>query len=389
MRLILHIGTEKTATTTLQYYLYQNQAVLAEKGVALSEVCGKPNNRWLPGYCQPEDRFDNFLRSFGLRSPADRKEAFADFPDKLKAEIEALDKAGHQAMILTSEHCHSRLNGPATVQKLHDLVTPLFSDVQVICYYREQAAMLKSLYSTSIKSGRSATFPEFIQTCTTDNPRYNYADNADLWSGVFGTEAYTPRLFLKDRFVDGDICADFLATAGLEGEGLSPVAANRNESLGAHGIMLGRIANRYHSRYGQDSGPNPLWRVLSNLIQESDIAQSGRLSFPEAAAIHETFDPINRDFAARYLGEEGNPFPAPGPDSGTAPEPVDPAQLEAFWEAVMAALEGMPMLAPNQAGQIRKIARQIEKGDSLGKPQVRKLRDLANQIKPKGNKGKP
>lgn len=379
MRLVLHIGTEKTATTTLQHFLYHNRAALAARGVGLSDICGAPNNRWLAGYCQPHHQFDNFFRAIGLRSPEEKQAAFADFPDRFAAEVAGLTG---DVMVLTSEHCHSRLTDKASLTTLRDLLAPHFSDIRVICYFREQAAVVKSLYSTAIKGGKNATFPDFLKSCTPKSLRYNYAASADLWTDVFGQDAFCPRLFIKDEMVGGDVITDFLDAAGISGEGLDHNIPNQNESLGAYGLMLGRVTNEIHPRYLKNGAANPIWHLCNNAVRHSELGQQGRLSFPQAAEVHALFDETNRDFAARHLGRPDNPFAL---SKGTTEvlEPVSADSLETFWSDMMQELQNAPVLVPKFAGRLRKIARTIEAGEVPGPEDVRSLRQLAKLIKPK------
>lgn len=381
MRLVLHIGTEKTATTTLQHFLYHNRSKLAARGVGLSDVCGKPNNRLLAGYCQPHGQFDNFFRALGLRSPEEKQAVFADFPERFGAEVAGMTG---DVMVLTSEHCHSRLTTPETLAALQDLVTPHFSEVRIICYFREQAAVAKSLYSTAIKGGKGKAFEDFLGNCTPKNLRYNYAASADLWAEAFGREAFHPRLFLKDALADGDIVTDFLQAAGIDPTGLDRDIPNQNESLGAYGMMLGRVVNEVHPRYLPNGASNPVWQICTNGVLKSALGQEGRLSFPEAATLYERFDESNRDFAARYLGRSDNPFPT-AKGALEVLDPVPAERLETFWTGVMEELAAAPVLAPKFALQLRKVARMIETGETPGPADVRALRQVANLIKPKKN----
>ncbi|MGB3313379.1 MAG: hypothetical protein WBB85_03115, partial [Albidovulum sp.] len=218
MRLILHIGTEKTATTTLQHFLYDNRAALAARGVGLSDVAGSPNNRRLAAYCQPDGRIDNFFRGRKIATPEDKAAFFAGFAEDLSAELAGL---GTGTVILTSEHFHSRLIDRDSVQKLHDLLAPLFSEIRVLCWFREQAAVARSLYSTAIKGGKTVGFDEFLDGCTPDSHRYNYHDSFRLWADVFGADALVARLFDRAAFVGGDIVTDFLDAAGIDPDGLA------------------------------------------------------------------------------------------------------------------------------------------------------------------------
>lgn len=382
MRLVLHIGTEKTATTTLQHFLYHNRAALAARGVALSDACGSPNNRRLAAYCQPETRFDNFFQTRGIRSLAEKQAFYAEFETAFKAEVADLQG---DALILTSEHLHSRLIDRDCVQKLHDLVAPLFSEIRVICYFREQAAVAKSLYSTAIKGGKSESFASFLDGCTPDNHRYNYHSSFSIWADVFGADALVARVFDKGEFVGGDICADFLDQAcGFDMDGFEPVSANQNESLGAHGLMLGRITNRTHPRYLPDGGVNPLRKVLAETLETTDLAGQGVLGFADAGEIHDRFKESNRAFAQAFLGRDTSPFAAPrAPVAGDLS--ITAQDLETFWQQMLDGLHTLPQLPANAAATLRSLARRIEAGEPLGRPEAKTLKSLARAIKGKAD----
>lgn len=383
MRLVLHIGTEKTATTTLQHFLYHNRAALAARGVDLSDACGSPNNRRLAAYCQPKARFDNFFQTRGIRTIAEKEAFFAAFETDFKAEVAGLQG---DTLILTSEHLHSRLVDRASVEKLHDLLAPLFSEIRVICYFREQAAVAKSLYSTAIKGGKSEDFAGFLEGCIPENHRYNYHSSFSLWADLFGKEALVARLFDKTAFKGGDICADFLDQAcGFEMDGFEPVGANQNESLGAHGLMLGRITNRTHPRYLPDGSVNPLRKALAQTLEATDLAGQGVLGFEAAEEVHARFDESNRAFARAFLGREDNPFAAPRARAG-GDLSIAPQDLERFWQQMMEGLCDLPLVASSHAGPLRALARRIEAGETLGPKEARMLKSLARAIRGKPDK---
>ena len=106
MKCILHIGTEKTATTTLQDWLYDNQAELSKGGVYLSDNLGKTNNRLFPVYFQ--DHLDDWAIENGIGSEGEKAQYFEGFIERLKSEIQTAKKT-HNYFVITSEHLHSRV----------------------------------------------------------------------------------------------------------------------------------------------------------------------------------------------------------------------------------------------------------------------------------------
>jgi hypothetical protein len=350
VRAILHIGAEKTATTTLQQFLYRNRAVLAARGVALTDTAGHPNNRKLAAFALSPGRTDDYFRNRGILTAPERAAFVRDTRAAFEAEVAALPGSVH-SVVLTGEHMHSRLTDAASVQRLRGLLAPLFPEIRVVCYVREQAAVVQSLYSTAIRAGHDIGFDSFVQGCTPDKPRYNYHASLSLWAAVFGADRVQARLF--DKVTGGDICADFRATldalapeARLDAGAFDPVPAPLNRALGACGLELGRMVNAVLGR-------GPQQRAIMAALERSELAGQGVLAFPRAPAIHAAFDASNRAFAQAFLGRADSPF---APLRPRAAEPVTPQDLMALWAEVRAALEP----TPKAAQALRAITRRIE-----------------------------
>ena len=378
MRLTLHIGTEKTATTTIQHFLDHNH----DHRIALSRVAGLRNNRRLAAFCQPRDGQDDFWAQHNLRTVAERDHFFADFADRLAAEItQAATWADH--MVLTSEHFHSRLRDAASIQRLHDLLAPHFSDIRVLCYVREQAATVKSLYSTAIKAGIAADFDRFVRHCTPDSPRYNYLETGLAWARVFGAPALEFRLFQRDQFVQGDICSDVLNAVDptLDPDRFARLDQDQNESLGAFGIRLGLINNQINPRFRPDGTPNPMHLRVRAALQATDLAAQGAVAFPAASDIHAAFDASNRAFAERFLGRSDNPFPPPKPHQASETT-LTPDQLETFWNDFLTQMQSAPILGQADANRLRRTARKLKRGKPLDNAEITALNQLVDRVAP-------
>jgi len=394
LRLILHIGTEKTATTTIQHFLYQNQGALAKKGIALSNVLGQPNNRKLPAYCQSAIPSDEFFRKRRIRTIQQKDAFFEGFEDELRGDVAAQAKTA-DCMVITSEHLRSTLQKPGDIQTLQALLAPLFSDIRVVCYFREQSAMAKSLYSTGIKSGNTSTFAEVLLKCTPDDHRYNYHTSFSKWATVFGRDNVQARLFHKDHLVQGDICADFLQVVdpALTLADFAPLQGNMNESLGFRGIELGRINNVVNTKFHADGGNNLTRRRVLDAIMKTDMAQQGELDFSVAPDIHAAFDASNRAFAETFLGRSDNPFPAPRvkpPGEATDEGAKSAADFMGFWQEFLTAMRDAPILTDTHAAALRNLAARIESGEGLSAEDSQTLKGIANRIRPDSKPaGKP
>jgi len=318
MRLILHIGTEKTATTTLQEFVYHNRDALLQRGVGLSDLLGVPTNRKLVAFCMPPGQFDDYFKDRQIRTEEAKAAYFKGFESALADEVRARAAEGATTMFISSEHFHSRLRDHATIQRLKTLLDANFDDVRVVCYFREQSAMLASLYSTAIKSGNIATLETFARHCSPDNAYYNYKTFFARWRDVFGRDALVPRLYTREQFVGGDIRRDLLALllGHEDAAGFDFTVADANRSLGAVGIELGRIGNKVFGRYRADGSVNERRLEFMAALSRSELGLMGDWHFASAERVYELFAPSNRAFAAEFLGQDGNPFARPkSPDA--------------------------------------------------------------------------
>jgi len=326
MKLILHIGTEKTATTTLQHFLYHNRKALLAQRIALLSTLDQPCNRKLAAYCQPEHMCDDYFTDMNINSAEERQKLFESFTEDLGADISKARKKA-DVLIITCEHFHSRLRTITSIKKLHNLITPYFVEIEIVCYFREQSSLALSSYSTATKFGDAIGFDEFLRRYVTPkDPYYNYDELLTKWAKVFGREPLRPILYGYEHFTDGDIRRDFLRRVkkDIDFDPLDFEMSDRNKSLGWAGLELAQINNDFNSRYMQDGSRNMLREIVHTAIQDSSISSTGKPPFSQALDIHRAFEESNKSFAAKFLGKAGNPFPIP---ANTAKKPPREIQL--------------------------------------------------------------
>ena len=238
MKAIVHIGTEKTGTTTIQNFLYQNRRKFRAAGYHFLQSAGAQNNRALPAYCIGDDTFDDFYRNQGILTLEDRARYKARFLREFEQELASLPKTVHTVLI-SSEHFHSRIRTEAEMDNVHALLSPYFDDIRILCYLREQVTTCTSYYSTHLKSGGTDSFSVFMQRCAPRNYYFNYDTMLGNWARAFGRDALDVALFDRKRFLNGDLLDDFTARidAGLVGN-LNKNFDTENESLTPAGQAL-------------------------------------------------------------------------------------------------------------------------------------------------------
>ncbi|NHN86182.1 hypothetical protein GOB93_16255 [Acetobacter musti] len=316
MRCILHIGTEKTATTSIQNWLYANRATLSENRVALSDVAETGNNRALCAWFQPE--IDDYLLDKGVRDEAGKAVWFATFIDDFEAEIKQAARS-HDTMIISSEHFHRRMTSKESIEALRDFLYRNFSSVEIVCYFREQSEVRKSLYSTGVKGGDTRRIADFQNEDLTGSHYYNYRNMLGKWSDIFGRSAIRPRLFQRKLFRDRDIRKDFLDVCNLSrlSDSMNFDTPRENESLTRFQAFLARQVNTAVPRYDRHGNYSWLRDRLVYVISHFRIFRlGGRIRDPRQLSLHAAFDAENRKFFRDYFGADRNLFPPPREPAG-------------------------------------------------------------------------
>lgn len=238
MKLYLHIGTEKTGTTTIQHFLESNRPALLKRGYFVPKSLGPGNHRWLPVLAYRDDFADEFIRGNNLTDPGRRRQAMERKREELARELAAVPV---NQVVMTSEHLHSRLRSVEEVRAVRSLLAPWFDEIEVIVYLRDPFSMAVSLYSTALRAGAmdADVFPA-------DNPYMVHAADyrrlIEMWAEVFGRDKLRIRIFEREQLKGGDVLADFAAVIGLDLAGLPP-PPRQNESLSTYAIQLLREFN--------------------------------------------------------------------------------------------------------------------------------------------------
>jgi len=207
-KIYLHIGVEKTGTTTLQTALAINRELLLRHGFLYPRAPGPYTHLGLAIYAAKESAVPDLRKSVGLFD-RDRYLAFLEaHPVELARELNA---SGCHTVILSSEHCSSRLSTLNEIAKLRRLLRPLARQCNVIVYLRQQDELAVSQYSTFVQSGATAEFrfPSGVAW-------FDYLRLLDMWASVFGQDNLVIRIFEPSQMMGGDLFADFFSVIGFD-----------------------------------------------------------------------------------------------------------------------------------------------------------------------------
>ena len=305
IRTTLHIGGEKTGTTSLQYFLSWNRDALLKQGILYSAAPGRVNHVLLAIYGSPEVNTEDLKTQVGIGTQSALNAMLSTLPDALEAEVA---ESGCREILLSNEHCSSRLLSETSVKRIRELIARFSSEVRVVMYLRRQDELLLSAYSTAVSSGR--TVPLQIPSGR-DLQYYDFAEILDRWAKVFGEENITARVYDPETLVGGDVIDDFVDLIGAKSPpgGLVRPAARLNSSLDSRVTELLRIFNERMPPPGRDQ-KEPNGPTVVAALQILSGPSGGRLNDREFDDFLRQFDRSNTEVARRFLKRpEGPLFP--------------------------------------------------------------------------------
>jgi hypothetical protein len=230
MKLILHIGTEKTGTTATQRWAARNRDALLRQGVRYSQVLGQRSHINLYLWCLTPGRGDDGFNRINISSESERREFRARLPDEFATEVSEAKKSGCHTFLISSEHCHSRLIRHKEVERAREFLEPHFDEIEVTCCLRPQIDLAVSVASNVAKWGNPIT-RAYFESVTPESSYYDYKTLADRWSAAFGAE----KLRLVPFRRTPDVTEIIAARGGIDITDLQPPVRS-NEALGV-GVM--------------------------------------------------------------------------------------------------------------------------------------------------------
>jgi hypothetical protein len=294
--LYLHIGTEKTGTTSVQKFFKANRELLAGNGVIYPVAPGKQNHMGLAASAQDVDKRGPLRKSLGIRNEAEARKFRAAMLTGLAEELTARP---YKLAFMSGEHCSSRLIEDQEVQWLKDQLGRFFDKIHILIYIRRQDDYLLSTYSTSVKSGTTA--PLRIPPERAIKQRYDHWDVLSRWARVFGRDRIICRKFERANLKSNDIVADVLDATGIDpGLGFER-PEDVNEALDAETLEFLRLFNKFVPRFdGREVNP-----VRDNIVALLSKVSNGPLITMEEGELDRfmaLFDESNRKVAEEYFG---------------------------------------------------------------------------------------
>jgi hypothetical protein len=354
---VLHIGTEKTGTTTLQEVLTRAAGDLEATGV---HYLTTPDTRAARDLAAAAvgDGWDEYLDG-EIGVPMAERPAFATgVVDRVAREAARLDDGIHTVLV-SSEHFSSRLTRNDQVAALAEMVAPLGDRTEIVCYLRPQWELVTSHYSTRLRVGETRTLEEVARDILRPgHPYVDYRGLLERYADVFGDDGIHVRIYDRDQLVGGDIVTDFADVVGLDATLLTSVELERlNTSISASGQHLLRELNHHRDEIESPQEASAVVRSIAQAFR----GPGERLSDATIGESESHFAADNEALRARWrpdLGALFPPRPPTGSDRAAVGTPSRTAALEAHVAELKADVEWLnDELGRRPVAAVRKLMR--------------------------------
>ncbi len=270
-KLYLHLGTPKTATTAIQFFLHDNNEKLLELGYEFPDTQADfKDDRGFAQINNDESAYANgniIMDALVLSAYKKGSEAFDEvlqyvFPDMIeyykaviadnKTNFDAFikylkDKLEKNNVILSSENLWT-----FNYDFLERFAKEFGDRIEVIVYLRRQDYYVESMWNEVIKLGVVCDIVEdylfFMLTEENDNHGLRYKSRLNKIAGIVNKKNIHVRLY-EDSTIkkDGGICFDFLRTVGIDPAKIEWKKTKRkvNERISGPAVNMKRIFNEY------------------------------------------------------------------------------------------------------------------------------------------------
>ena len=296
--LILHIGLQKTGTSSIQVMLAGSAAYLDTQGYHFPH---------LPDASEDESRLSTspFRHNRIAGTYADYPSSFKPLNEDALQTLWAQIDGDTRTAVLSAEDFSRQ-------KKYADLGVALSGfDVEVVLYVRRQDLFAESLYNQRNKI--------LLQRCSTDHLGAHFLTEQDLFA-FLNREAYIPimncsrllseiethikpakvhvRQFDRDLLEGGDVCSDFCALFDWDYKKMSIPGHDTNGSV-SNAVLTS--VNQVFLDHGPDAAKQKMNEINQSIQDGENLSGSYKVLSPKTRnTVRRQYNDINGDLHARY-----------------------------------------------------------------------------------------
>ncbi len=298
MKLIFHIGLQKTGTSSIQHFLHHNRDALLADGLIYPRLTDFSNVH-----------FSGI--SYHNSVAAALSKISSTFPKLDEHDISSLKifiSQSKKTVILSAEDFSRILDLEKVIEFTKEFETT------IVVYLREQTAWLQSMYNQRNKILLERNSEDlFDESLFTQEGMFSFIKEGNFmpitrfdeflyrWSKV--SPDLRVRLFSKADLMDGDLIKDFMHTIGVHRLDAYTPAPQINENV-ANGWLA--FLRRIDAEQGRDAARGAM-RAMNDLSRAGEISVTGNtgiLNEKAIAHIRAQYADINKRVALQYFGRD-------------------------------------------------------------------------------------
>ena len=245
-RVFLHIGTHKTGTTALQYFLYHNKDRLYTKRFHY------PHIGWY--------HYAQHLLAFHLKEHNKLYD-----PSIWQELVDDIKKQPKKDIIISSEELFTI--SPKSIKLIAEYLADY--EVHIVIYLRRQDQLFESIYNQQVKewkSPRKEKIQLFLKKPEKIFPKFNYYYHLNVWIKNIPNAKFHVKIYEKDRLKNANIIDDFLEVLELKSNIFDHTSVILNDSLSPKALEIVRLSKH----------------VISDITIREKIFHKAREVFPNS-----------------------------------------------------------------------------------------------------------
>ena len=301
--LYLHVGIEKTGTTSIQKSLDQNREALLELGYCYPKQFSVGLNSHLAAMFLKDAMSRTNMKLIIDKNGGTQDAHFNKMNKSLSKEIKSIDVPN---LVLSSEF----LAAGADINLVKAWCKTLAREVKIILYLREQCSLLVSHQSTNLKGGGTPMEIKTIKKRQNLSAVYNVKGMVSRWEKAFPGQLDV-RIFHRDRLIGGDAVQDFYQAINIKNWKPKIETDQSNISLSLVGSAFLKKMNDLIP-LAKDGEFNPVRaRIIEDIgVQDSETDYGKRrLTKEESEIVSSLFTASNETIRERYFPKQAELFP--------------------------------------------------------------------------------
>jgi len=300
--IFIHIGSAKTATTSLQDFFFKNKNLLRNKyNIYYPYTPGIKNHTNLALYASPKTTQDLRQRKHIL-TDTEYAKFEQDFRKAFIKEIKPYLTKGY-SILLSNEHLSTRIKTKEAIEKLLSLFQDFEIKPIIILYLRRQEQYLFSTYSTWIKSGGIKDFDSNAYK----KERYNYLQLINLWkSGMIQNMVVRP--FESNQWKEKNIFTDFCHNINIPNDPTFIIPSKeKKKSLDRKQLKFLSLFNQHVPAFKKKM-PNTLRGNLIQILETYSSSDKLKLTSEETKKIISFFEATNSKLGTEFGNGKNQSF---------------------------------------------------------------------------------